>query len=265
MSSPAEAGPNWLVRRSPPQGSATSRILTQDPLELALHELLSLILEPGLGTERAHQSAIRLLAGLGREDGRGPLRRLGRVRPSELVSVGGITPAAAARLVAAIEIGKRFASEPVAGRIRVTTPRQVFRRFHKRMRDLDQIEYWVLVLSHRNEVMQEVRVALGTATQAIVHPRDVLAPAVRENAQAVVLIHNDPTAHEKATPRKSDKMLTARLRQAAAAVGIEFWDHVIVGEQGYLSFREAGILIDDTSPAALPRGERSLQQARRAA
>lgn len=239
-------------------------MLTQDPRDLALHELVSLILEPGLGADRAYQSAVQLLAGLGRDDGRGPLRRIGRARPREILSVDGITPAAAARLIAALELGTRFASEPVAGRIRVTTPRQVFKRFHKRMRDLDQVEYWVLVLSHRREVMQEQRVAIGTATHAIVHPREVLAPAVRENAQAVVLVHNDPTAHENATPRRSDKMLTSRLRDAAAAVGIEFWDHVIVGERGFLSFRGSGILFGDTA-VARPRRAKPGQQARRAA
>jgi DNA repair protein RadC len=255
MNAPAETHPIRLSRRSPPRGSAAYRILNQDPRDLALHELVSLILEPGLGADRAYQCAVRLLAGLGRDDGRGPLRRIGRASPCEIVSVGGITPAAAARLLAALEIGARFASEPVAGRIRVTTPRQVFKRFHKRMRDLDQVEYWVLVLSHRHEVMQEQRVAKGTATHAIIHPREVLGPAIRENAQAVVLVHNDPTAHEKATPRRSDKMLTARLRDAAAAVGIEFWDHVIVGEHGYLSFRQSGILFGDTSPARTRRAK----------
>lgn len=265
MSFPGEPERKAPSHRALPRGSTASRLLTEDPLDLALHDLLSLILEPGLGAERAHQSALRLLAGLGRDDGRGPLRRIGRARACELISVGGITPAAAARLVASIELGKRFTAEPVAARIRVTTPKQVFKRFHKRLRDLDQIEYWVLVLGRQNVVIQERRVSKGTATTAIVHPRDVFAPAVRENALAVVLIHNDPTAHEKATPRASQKILTARLREAGATIGIELWDHIIIGETGYLSLRESGILFGDRPPAERTRRQRRGQQTRRAA
>jgi DNA repair protein RadC len=226
--------------RARPSSAAALRILTLEARSLADHELLEVLLEPGLGSARAREGAARLLDGFPSEDGRGALRRVGRAAPQELVGVGGITPAAAARVLAALELGRRFTWEPAGDRCRLETARDVYERFYPRLRDLTQEEFWVLVLNTQMELLRETMVGRGTPTEVLVRPADVLLPAVQEGGGPIVVVHNHPSGEPAASPQ--DRMLTWRLHDAAALLGVELWDHVIIGERRYESFRDAGIL-----------------------
>ena len=236
-------------RASPPVHSGRARLLAQEPRPLADDELLALLLEPGLGHDRAREGAARLLRGFPAEDGRGPLRRLGRAAPSEVARVGRVTLTAAARVVAALELGRRFAMEPVGDRCRLQTARDVYERFHPRMRDLPQEELWVVVLNTQRELLREVMVGRGSASGVLVRPADVLRPAIQEGGSAIIVVHNHPSGEPAAS--MEDKALTRQLSHAAAMHGVELWDHVIIGECRYESFRERGML--GPEPAARPR------------
>lgn len=239
----------------PPPGDSPfhfgrARLVAHEPGRLPDHELLALLLEPGLGHDRAREGAARLLRGFPADDGRGPLRRLGRAAPSEIARVGRITPTAAARVVAALELGRRFAMEPVGDRCRLQTARDVYERFYPRMRDLPQEELWVVVLNTQHELLREVMVGRGSASGVLVRPADVLRPAIQEGGSPIVVVHNHPSGEPAAS--MEDKALTRQLSHAAAMHGLELWDHVIIGECRYESFRERGML--GPQPAARPRG-----------
>jgi DNA repair protein RadC len=237
---PDPGTPPRSPRTAPRCSSAGARLLGQKAKGLADHDLLAALLEPGLGPVRAREGAARLLHGFPAEDGRGPLRRLGRAAPSELVAVGSITPAAAARVVAALELGRRFAMEPVDDRCRFRTARDVYERFYPRLRDLPQEEFWVLVLNRQHELVREVLVARGTLSEVRVEPVDVFRPAIQEGGSPIVVVHNHPSG--ESAPSPADKALTRRLSDAACLLGLELWDHVIIGERRYTSFREARLL-----------------------
>jgi DNA repair protein RadC len=237
-------------RRSRPFRSGRARLLAEEAPRLADQELLELLLEPGLGPDRARMGAARLLHGFPAEDGRGPLRRLGRAAPSEMARVGRITPAAAARVVAALELGRRFAMEQIGERCRLGTALDVYERFYPRMRDLQQEEFWVAVLNTQHELLREVMVGRGTPSGVLVRSADVLRPAIQEGGSAIVVVHNHPSGEPTAS--LEDKTLTRRLAEAAAMLGLELWDHVIIGERRYESFRESGMLRPDET--SRPRG-----------
>jgi DNA repair protein RadC len=224
------------------EATSVGRILSHDPGDLALHELLSIVLEPGIGRARAEDAAIQLLCGLPAVDGRGPLRRMGRATATEICATAGITPLATARILAALELARRFAAEPaLAPGARIVDADAAFRRVHARMRDLDRTEYWTLVLNDQNELVREFVVARGLRAAALVHAREVFRPALREQARRLVLVHNDPDAREVPWPSPSDRMLTHQLSRAAETLDLMLMDHVIVADAGYFSFAEAGL------------------------
>jgi DNA repair protein RadC len=74
----------------------------------------------------------------------------------------------------------------------------------------------------------------------MVHPGDVLRPAVQEGGGAIVVVHNHPSGIPDPSPE--DKAITSRLVQAGDSLAIPLWDHLIVGEGRYFSFCEEGIL-----------------------
>jgi DNA repair protein RadC len=98
----------------------------------------------------------------------------------------------------------------------------------------------VLLLSTKHQVIGYHEVSRGTLDSSVVHPREVFKAAILANASAVVLAHNHPSGNP--TPSPEDHQITRRLSRAGELLGIHVLDHVIVGDPGYVSFRERGLL-----------------------
>src|SRR4030095_9513900 len=113
--------------------------------------------------------------------------------------------------------------------------------------------FLVVLLDGRHRVIRPVLTPLGTLTASLVHPREVFAPALREPAAAVILVHNHPSGDP--TPSREDREITARLSAAGDLLGIPVVDHVVIAEQGYVSLREEGALSSPGGPKdAQPNG-----------
>jgi DNA repair protein RadC len=102
-------------------------------------------------------------------------------------------------------------------------------------------EYFICItLNGGNRLLSKRIVTIGLLDQALVHPREVFAEAIRERAAKVIVAHNHPAGDN--SPSREDVHVTENLAQAASILGIEFLDHLIVTETGYFSFREEGLL-----------------------
>lgn len=146
----------------------------------------------------------------------------------------GVGPATAARILAALELGRRaFAPEP---RRRVVRTAAEVAKVCAPMRRLDREHFRVLLLNTRHEILDVVDVSVGGLASAPVHPREVFKAAIRRSAAAVILVHNHPSGH--ADPSRDDVLITEQLRAAGRLVGIEVLDHLIIGERTYVSLRE---------------------------
>lgn len=101
--------------------------------------------------------------------------------------------------------------------------------------------YLVLCLDAKYKpIRKPQRVALGTVTGVEVHPRDVFRCAVRCNAVAIIVAHSHPSQHLE--PSENDIILTTRLRECGALLGIPVLDHLIITREGYCSLAEQGRL-----------------------
>src|SRR5206468_6144732 len=115
---------------------------------------------------------------------------------------------------------------------------EVYAHFRGRLCPLRKEVFYVLLLDAKHRKVREVRVSEGSLTASICHPREVFAPAVRESAAAVILLHNHPSGAPDPSPE--DIELTRRLREVGEILGIRVLDHVIVGEKSHFSFADAG-------------------------
>ncbi len=211
------------------------RFQTLGPGALRTAELLAILASSGSCGRSALEVAESLYERFGRS-----LRRLGSAPGSQLTEVRGIGVARAVAIQAALELGRRAAQEVRAEDERVTTPRDVYRRFELRLRDLRQEEFHVLLLNTQNAVMRELMVTRGILDASVVHPREVFAPALVEAAAAVVLVHNHPSGDP--TPSPADREVTRQLVAAGRVLGIPVRDHVIVGNGRYVSFLDLGLI-----------------------
>jgi DNA repair protein RadC len=195
-------------------------------------ELLALVLGAGRTTDAGARLAERVLETAGGLD---RLERLGRRQGAALA---GFWPRRAALVRAALELGRRAQAAPLAVGSPLRDAASVWAHFRGRLPQLDREAFYVLVLDGKNRVQGEVRVSEGSLTAALVHPREVFAPAIRDGAAALVLVHNHPSGDP--TPSAEDAALTERLRQVGELVGVRILDHVVVGRGRYVSMAEAG-------------------------
>jgi DNA repair protein RadC len=196
-------------------------------------ELAAVVIGGG-SAARALESARSAMSAL---EGAG-LGRVASLPSSELEKRVG--PAAAARLSAAIELGRRAATQPLERGQRLRGPADIHGIFGARLRHLPQEEFHVLLLDARHRLLRASLVTRGTADTSLVHAREVFREAVREGASAVILVHNHPSGDPRPSPE--DRTVTRQLSQAGSVVGIPVLDHVIVGDGRYVSMAEEGAM-----------------------
>ena len=195
-------------------------------------ELLALVLDGGAVTEAGRALAERLL------DATGGVERLDRLDRRTWAALGDRSRRRAALLAAALEMGRRAGAAPLRARDPVKDAAAVHAHFRGRLPQLDREVFYVLLLDGKNRVQSEVRVSEGSLTAALVHPREVFAPAIRDAAAALILVHNHPSGDP--TPSAEDRAITERLRQVGELVGIRVLDHVVIGQGRYASMADEG-------------------------
>ena len=157
----------------------------------------------------------------------------------------GISPHRVLKIACAVELGKRYLEE-TARLKKIVDSADIFSLFGPRCRTLRNEHCWVVGLNTANGLVVEEEVARGGPNFVDVQPTAVYRPLVRESAAAAVLIHNHPSGNPK--PSDEDLVLTARLCQAGAAVGIPLIDHIIIANQEFTSLREWGFDMMSFSP-----------------
>jgi len=100
--------------------------------------------------------------------------------------------------------------------------------------------FGVLILNTKNKIVAVHEVSRGALDISIVHPREVFKPAVLHNAAAIICFHNHPSGDP--TPSEIDIKITKRLVEAGEILGIQILDHIIVGDEGYTSLKEMGVM-----------------------
>ena len=185
--------------------------------------------------ETSAQRATALLADHPIPDG------LWRVCAEDLVALEGVGPAAAARVLACLEMSRRAAVWRSARRPTISTPEDVVDLCSPQLRGLDREHFWALALNTKNQLIRMVEVSVGSLNASIVHPRELFKDAVRVSAASVVIVHNHPSGDP--TPSGADIQLTRRLVKAGDVLGIEVLDHVVIGDGGeHSSLRDLGLM-----------------------
>ena len=186
-----------------------------------------------LALDRSVPSAAALLSRFGGVHG------LARASLAELAQAR-VAPRRAHQLHAALELGRRSLSAPLARGLALTDAAQAERFMWSRLAAREQEELHVIGVDVRQRIVVEFVAAIGGVAEVQVDPRAVFRPLLRENAHAAMVVHNHPSG--AVTPSESDRLLTKQLVAAGEVVGIKLIDHIIVARDGAYSFARHGKL-----------------------
>ncbi|MDP6419505.1 MAG: DNA repair protein RadC [Candidatus Krumholzibacteria bacterium] len=205
----------------------------KDPEEMETGELLGAFFLSS-GSLRPEQCSRALLGAFG------SLQELSRALPEEMGSLGGLEEWEARLLYLSFELGRRSRKLREGDLPQVREPDDVARHYGPLMELCRQEEFRALLLDSRHRVIRSVLVAKGSLNAAVVHPRELLRPAILAACESLLLMHNHPSGDPE--PSEDDIRLTLRFREACELMGIGLLDHVILGQGTHCSLRERGYL-----------------------
>ena len=170
----------------------------------------------------------------------GGLHGLTRAAAADLRRIRGVGGARAAQVLAAVELGRRTLVRTHADRPRLNTPRQLASYLLPQHGSRPVEQFGIVLLDTKHRLLQIKLVSTGSLDSTVAHPREVFREAIAGRAAAIVLFHNHPSGDPH--PSGDDVALTAQLVDAGQVVGIDVLDHLILADQRYYSFMEAGLL-----------------------
>ncbi|WP_072682512.1 DNA repair protein RadC [Arcobacter sp. LA11] len=147
----------------------------------------------------------------------------------KLLEVHGLGKVKASQVLSAIELSRRYL---IKSNKKITSAKEVYEELFE-YKSKKQEYFLALYLDGANHLIEKRVITIGTLTQSLVHPREVLSPAIELRAASIIVAHNHPSGQLKAS--LEDELITKRLIDSAKLLGIEFVDHVIITNEGFKS------------------------------
>ncbi len=204
---------------------------------LSDEELLAIILRTGTKGEDAVTLACRVLELCGKKRG---IEGLHHVTIGQLMEIGGIGEVKAVKLKAVAELSNRMACASVAEDLCFRHPKEVAKAYMERMRHLEKETCMAVYLDSKDSRIADECLSVGNLNSAILSAREIFRQALLYNAASVILLHNHPSGDP--TPSREDIALTGRLKEASQIMEIPLLDHIIIGDNIYISLKEKGVL-----------------------
>lgn len=228
-----------MIRDLPQDERPRERLRRYGPSNLGNAELIAILLRVGSAGESVLNLSARVLSTYGGLGG------VARASYGELCDLHGISDAKACQLLAALELGRRLTSLQPDDRAVIRSPQDVFNLLSAEMGFLVQEHLRVLLLSTKNEVLATHEIYKGNVNSAVIRVSEVLRPAIRENCPNIIIAHNHPSGDP--TPSPEDILVTRQIRTCAEMMDIELLDHVVIGNQRFVSLKERRLGFDGDS------------------
>lgn len=229
---PSSRPRSFTIRELPADERPRQRLLASGSPSLGDAELVALLLGTGVAGTSSLDLARETLATLG------GLGQLAGATPTSLRRRG-LAEGKAARLLAAVEIGRRLARGEISDRPPLTHPAAVASYLALRYVVRDQEVMGALFLDVRHRLLADRELFRGTLSRAAVEPRALLREGLLLGAAGMILFHTHPSGDP--SPSAEDLAFTRRMAEAGEAVGVRLVDHLVIGTPGnFTSLRERG-------------------------
>ncbi|WP_347839663.1 DNA repair protein RadC [uncultured Draconibacterium sp.] len=212
------------------------KLLAKGARSLTDAELIALLIGSGNLEETAVELSRRILAAVENN-----LNELGRKNIEFFKNFNGIGDAKAVTIAAALELGKRRKEADVFHKKQISGSSDAAEYFMPLLSDLNHEEFWILLLNRGNRIIDSFMVSQGGISGTVIDVRLILKNALDRMASAIILCHNHPSGTLQASD--ADLKITSKIKNAAEIMDITVLDHIIIGQNSYLSLADEGMLI----------------------
>ncbi|MEO0292684.1 MAG: DNA repair protein RadC [candidate division WOR-3 bacterium] len=220
---------SFTLRDLPKEDRPRERLKLLGVDNLSIQELLALVIERGRKGSNVLTIAQNLLARFGN------LSSIKEASIEELKEIYGIGFATACKLKAAFKLGEKALNKEDRYNSKITNPEVVFKLLKDDMGNKKKEYFKILSLNTRKRLISIDDISIGNLDSSIAHPREIFKAAIQNSAASIILVHNHPSGDPK--PSNDDVRLTERMIEVGRIVGIEVDDHIIIGDNSYVSLR----------------------------
>lgn len=199
-------------------------------------ELLAVILRTGTKKMRVMDLAMNILNHNTVHPG---LKGLNYMTLKELTKIKGVGRVKAIELLCLTELTKRMSKEIHKDSLKLVTPKSVADYYMQDMRHQTKEQVLLVMLDSKNKIIKDMIISEGTVNSSIMPTREIYVHAIKYEAVNIILLHNHPSGDP--TPSAEDIRVTKRLSEAGNLIGISLMDHIIIGDNRYISLKEQGI------------------------
>lgn len=199
-------------------------------------ELLAVILRTGTKEQRVIDLAVNILNYSTACPG---LLGLNYLTMKDLMSIKGVGRVKAIELLCLTELTKRMSKQMRRESVKLLTPESVAEYYMQDMRHLTKEQVMLVMLDSKNRIIKDMIISEGTVNASIMPTREVYVYALKYEAVNIILLHNHPSGDP--TPSAEDIRVTKRLMEAGNLIGVTLMDHIIIGDNRYVSLKEQGI------------------------
>lgn len=212
------------------------KCLAMGPGSLSDVELLAVLLRTGVPGENVLELSRRILYDSGEEG----LLGLHQFSMEQLMKLNGIGKVKAAQLVCIAELSKRLTKASASETLCFSSAHSIATYYMEDLRHKKQETVKLLMLNTKGKLLGENEISKGTVNASIITPREIFIEALQKGAVGIVLMHNHPSGEP--WPSEEDILLTKRIKNAGELIGIELLDHIVIGNNCYVSLAEEGLL-----------------------
>ena len=221
-----------LIRDLPKVERPREKLISKGVQNLKDEELLAILIRTGRKGKNVINLAKQILAKYSK-------KKLLNLKYQDLVKTKGISSAKACTILAAGELVKRGLKIQEETVPRIHSVKDVVAQVSF-LRNKVREHLVVLYLNARNELIFKKDMFIGTLNANLVHPREIFKEALKQNAAAIILVHNHPSGDPE--PSEDDLTVTKRIVEAGKVMGIDVLDHIIIGKTQFFSFKNKGII-----------------------
>lgn len=211
------------------------KLLALGAESLTNSELLAIILKTGVKGENVVSLSGRIISEFGGLDG------ILSAGYNDITQIRGVKDSKATQIIALAELFRRFQTiRSQKQQFKVTRPSDLAELLYNEFIDYNQEILKLVMLNTKNIVIGIKDVFKGSLNSSIVHPREIFSEALKRNSASIIVCHNHPSGDP--TPSKEDINITLRLKECGKIVGIDLIDHIVLGNNKFVSLKEKGII-----------------------
>lgn len=158
----------------------------------------------------------------------------------ELMQIPGIGEVKAVQLLCIAEIAKRTANMKAKSGLCFDKPETVAAFYMERLRHKSTEQLLLVLLNNRKNIVNETIISIGTSNSTLVSPREICIKALREESSYMIILHNHPSGNPE--PSRQDIIVTRKIKEVSDLIEIPLLDHIIIGDNRYISFNQKGLL-----------------------